>query len=86
MRNEIPRASREEVAERSGGVCEVCHRTPATHMHHRKPRRFKDHTPANLLHLCLLDHVDIHAHPARSYAAGLLLHSYEDPREVEVVR
>ena len=72
--------SRGVVLERSGGRCEarteVCAHI-ARHVHHRQLRRFGDHSPANLLHVCLSCHNWIHANPARSYEAGWLLKGNE---------
>lgn len=50
---DIPPANRAAVTARSGGVCEVCHRRPATDKHHRRFRsRGVDHSVENLLDLC----------------------------------
>lgn len=83
MSNDIPAASREAVQERSMGVCEICRMHRADHMHHRKPRRFRDHSPVNLLHLCFLCHSDAHLNPRR-YERGWQLRGHEDPSVVPV--
>lgn len=51
--DDIPPAIRAAVSKRSGGICEVCHRRPATDKHHRKYRsRSGLHLVENLLDLC----------------------------------
>lgn len=52
------------------------------HLHHRKLRRHGDHTAVNGLHVCVKCHHQIHKHPARSYEAGLLVHSWDDPAAI----
>lgn len=76
------------VLRRSGGYCEAravreCSGT-AQHIHHRKLRRFGDHRPVNLLHVCQVCHTAIHARPADSYAAGFLVRGTADPADVPV--
>jgi hypothetical protein len=74
------------VRERSQLRCEACASARAAHVHHRKLRRFGDHTLINLLHVCLECHNTIHANPTDSYDRGLLVHSFvEDPADILVV-
>lgn len=75
-RNEIPDDSRAVTVARSGGLCEA--NTPvgphrAVHLHHKEPRRSRNHAPSNLLHVCSNGHAWIHANPTASYAAGWLI-------------
>ena len=79
-----------EVATRSQGWCEftipgICKRR-ASHMHHRKSRRYGDHSPANLVHICHACHDYAHAHPVRSYTNGWLVHGVDEPMDVGWVR
>lgn len=59
---QITAAVRERVTQRSGGVCEICGRRAAGHMHHRRPRKMggsrrpSTNSPANFLHICPLCH------------------------------
>lgn len=81
--------SKPEVRRRSRGRCEfrvrgVC-TGKAVHFHHRKLRRHRDHSPANLGHLCNPCHSYAHAHPTESYEKGWLLKSTDDPAEVRWV-
>lgn len=76
--------ARPVVADRSGDMCERCGMARATDVHHRKLRRHGDHKAANLAHLCHLCHMDVHAHPADSYATGFMVRSVNDPRVVPV--
>ena len=68
--------AREQVWERSRGLCEVmadgCWRE-ASQLHHRKLRRHGDHSPGSLLAVCVPCHDHIHRHPAESYARGWLI-------------
>jgi hypothetical protein len=70
---------------RSKGVCEagseVCN-GKASHFHHRKLRRFKDHTDVNCLHVCPPCHTYIHDnHPEVARSMGWLLFSWETPMD-----
>lgn len=64
------------VERRSGGLCEantpVC-RNVARHHHHIKPRRARDNSESNDLHVCSPCHIFIHAYPSISYAEGWLI-------------
>ena len=90
MPNPVPRENRQQVMDRADWRCEVqipqsCGTGINTFaLHHRKLRRSKDHSVANLLFICEGCHRFIHAHPAHSYANGWLVHSYEDPTLIEV--
>lgn len=72
-----------EVRKRSNLLCEACAAARAVHVHHRKLRRFGDHTLINLLHVCLECHDSIHSQPG-SHDRGLLVYSHEDPIDVPV--
>ena len=55
----MPKGNPVIVAERSGGMCEVCHVMPATNIHHRRfLGRGGMHNIANLLHLCGNGNID----------------------------
>lgn len=58
----------------------------AVAVHHRKLRRFGDHRPVNLLHVCRACHSAIHADILTSYDFGLLVRSTLDPADVEIRR
>jgi len=57
----MKRHIKEQVFERSGEVCEWCHRQRATQIHHIKKRSQggKD-DPDNLIHLCMDCHHAMH--------------------------
>lgn len=78
----IPNVVRQAVLRRDGGC--VLARFEPDHvcwgplvLHHRKLRRFKDHSIDNLATLCAGGHDFVHAHPHWSYAVGLMLHSWD---------
>jgi hypothetical protein len=85
------RKIRKIVHERSGGVCEFvnCQRI-ATDLHHRKPRRMGGRAgkainqPANLMHVCRVDHDWLEEHRADAYETGWLLREHEDAEAVPV--
>jgi hypothetical protein len=55
------------------------------HRHHRKLRsQGGDNSDANLLPVCSRCHNWIHANPKLAVERGLIVRSWEDPREVEV--
>jgi hypothetical protein len=56
----------------------------AGHVHHRKLRRFGDHTPINLLDVCLFCHDHIHRYVKWSYDHGYLVRSHGDPASIPV--
>lgn len=83
-------AARKAALERDAGACRRCLR-PATEVHHRAPRKMggtKDEGIAfglaNLLSACRECHSWIHAHPEISYKEGWLVHSWQNPEDVEL--
>lgn len=77
---------RRAIAERSRDVCEarlvgVCVGR-ARHIHHRKLRRYGDHTLVNLLHVCHACHGYIHRFPKWSYDHGYLVRGSADPARI----
>lgn len=80
----FPEEVRVAARQRSGGICEVgssaCN-GKATHLHHRKLRRFKDHTLVNALDSCRACHELIHSEPQMAYMMGWLVHSWQEPRD-----
>lgn len=56
--------------------------------HHRKLRsqasKEEKHTAANLIDVCETCHEWIHANPALAYEHGLMVHGFDDPREVPI--
>lgn len=65
---------------------------PANDVHHRIMKGMGGtrneevaYGPANLISLCRECHVYVHAHPAKSYEEGFLVHSWSAPGEVPVV-
>ncbi len=81
----IPLSIRKQVWARSGYNCECGCGRLASMIHHRRLRsQGGRHELANLLHLNYLCHADIHANPERSYALGMLVHSWADPADVPV--
>lgn len=88
MPNEIPARARKAVRARSGGRCEFVYyptdsaapvvgdlrcRNTATEVHHRLPRRHKNHEPSNLLHVCSVHHDWIEDNRAEARHRGLIL-------------
>ena len=77
---------RPKVQRRSQGRCEA--RLPgctgaATHVHHRKLRaQGGDNGLHNLLACCSSCHSRIHLHPFKSYGAGFLVRSTDDPADI----
>ncbi len=82
--------TRETVPGRSGGICEICARRPATDMHHRVPRSLGGKwTPANILHVCRECHTWITDDPQGQQVAvknGLSLRSHDNPERIPVQR
>lgn len=77
------------VDERDDYSCVRCGKTIyGGSRHHRKLRRFGDHSTANLILLCGSGttgcHGWVHAHPAESYDNGWMVRSYQDPKSVPV--
>jgi 5-methylcytosine-specific restriction protein A len=91
-------ATRQLVAERSGGYCERCGRALAAavpmSVHHRKPRRAGGtsdpavNAVSNLVAVCgsgvTFCHGEIESRRSEAYADGWLLHAGQDPAEVPV--
>jgi hypothetical protein len=74
------RKAREILRGRSGSVCEMCGRRPATDAHHRKNRsQGGTWTPENLLHLCHEDHMHVTVNPALARSRGWSVSAYRDP-------
>lgn len=75
----------QQVAARSGGVCEFCGQAPAEQMHHRLHRSHGgDEAVWNLLHLCHKCHHRAHYHTDR-YDDGLAVRSGFDPMTTPVL-
>lgn len=75
----VPPKVREAVYARCNGRCEHpgCN-ARATLLHHRKRRsQGGSHSAENLMALCTESHQWVHDHPAESYAAGWLVHSWD---------
>lgn len=79
-----PAAVRRSANRRSGGVCELDQERPATHLHHRKARRFGDHRICNALHLCETCHQSVHRRRRLAEASGWIVRSHLDPAIVPV--
>lgn len=79
LRSRVKATDRKAVAalaERSGGVCEVCHSSRAVHPHHRLMRSQGGRDALeNLLHVCGWCHRMIHDKPALAYERGWLIGS-----------
>lgn len=59
------------IAERSGGVCEICGKAPFTDAAHRSPRSQGGlWSPSNLLAACRPCHAGNHSHPTRAVENG----------------
>lgn len=85
----FPEETRMAVMRRSGGRCEVKSKVctgRAQHFHHRKLRRFKDHSTINCAHVCSGCHTEIHARPQVAYLMGWLLHEWDDPAVIPLRR
>lgn len=65
-------------------LCVICGKS-AQHTHHRK-RRSQGGTdePANLMRVCLECHDWIHNNPAKAFAKGWLVHSWDDAATVKI--
>jgi hypothetical protein len=57
--------TREIVRKRAGGVCEICGEYKAVHMHHLTYERYGKENPKDLLHICILCHMDQHPDKAQ---------------------
>ena len=79
---------RSEIVARAQGRCEarcsaVC-RGQGVEAHHRLLRSHNDHRTVNGLLVCLLCHELLHRVGEPAYAAGLLVHAWDDPASVPV--
>jgi len=79
--------ARKAALARDEGLCRRCSR-PASHVHHRLRKGMGGELDenvkyglANLVSLCAECHRHIHDHPAESYEAGWLLHTWQVPEE-----
>lgn len=90
-RNDWPPATRKLAKLRSGGVCELDGTSRATHLHHRKFRRHRDHRIQNALHVCDRCHDVIHGHGSKdasietSVLMGWIVPANQDPAKVSVL-
>lgn len=80
------------VDSRENGTCLKCSQ-PGTDVHHRIVRGMGGtkneavaYGLANLILLCRSCHNWVHGHPTESYKLGFLVHSWDDPEEVPVVK
>lgn len=88
--------TRRTVQRRDRYRCAMCDRETGSHwsgdsIHHREPRSHpfdRLHQPENLLQLCGSGttgcHGWVHAHPARAYRLGYLVHTGKDPATIPV--
>lgn len=77
--------ARRDVSRRSGGVCEVCDRAPATDWHHRKNRsQGGQWSASNGLHLCRACHRMVTEQPEAARRWGWAVPSWCDPAEAPV--
>lgn len=76
------------IDERDGGKCVICG-WQATNKHHRKPRKHKDDSPANMLSLCGSGTTGCHgwvtSHPKDAYAHGWSIRTNDDPTEIPIL-
>lgn len=79
------------VAERSGGMCEICGQEPATEHHHRVPRGMggtddpRVNLASSLLHVGRPCHEYAEQHRAEALIAGWLVSRYSDPAATAVL-
>lgn len=87
---QVPKRVRDDLWNRSGGLCEKCGVDPAEVAHHRRPRGMggsRDavtNTLANLLHVSNLCHLQIESNRADSLEKGWLVLQGQDPRVIPV--
>ena len=90
IRPKLTQATREKVAYRSGGRCELafagCWGSEDLHVHHRKLRRHGDHTPENLIHACGHCHTLVHDEVGTAQQMGWLVSEWDDPASVPWLR
>lgn len=91
----VSKDTRDLLAQRSNGLCEICSTARATNAHHRKPRQMGGRDEpiidsiVNLLHVCGMGNVSgchgkIESNRPGAYAFGWLVRNYEDPAIVPV--
>ena len=83
------KVARKLVAERSGGVCEICGANRATNFQHRVNRsQGGAWSASNGLHACGSGttgcHGRMHHDPAEAYALGWSVKSWQDPASTPV--
>lgn len=87
MSNEIPHTMQLVIDERDAGHCMRCGGLGSAR-HHRRRRRVADehtHEPCNVVTLCAVCHVGLHAHPREAIEDGWIVSAWNDPREHHVV-
>lgn len=82
---------RKLILNRDDGRCVRCGRE-AEHIHHRKLKGSGGTSDdnlkygfENLISLCFKCHSWVHAHPADSYNAGYLVHSWDNPEHAFII-
>jgi hypothetical protein len=81
---------RQQLEQRSGGVCEICGNSAAEQAHHRRPRgaggtrRAETNYPSNALMLCAACHLVVETGRSESYRKGWVVRQQGDPAEVPV--
>jgi 5-methylcytosine-specific restriction endonuclease McrA len=82
--------ARKAALARDEGLCRRCSRE-ATEVHHRRLKQrggTKDERVlyglSNLISVCRECHSWIHLHPAESYSAGWMVHSWDSPDDIPV--
>lgn len=88
----FPKAVRDLIAHRSGGMCERCGVNRAVQIHHRRPRgiggsrRPETNQAANGLHLCNGCHAVTESDRDEGLRHGWLVRQGRDPKVVPVFR
>lgn len=83
-------AVRQQLEQRSGGVCEICGHQAAEQAHHRRPRgmgstkRPETNLPSNGLMLCADCHRVVEMNRIDSLQRGWVVRQQGDPAEVPV--
>jgi len=72
------------VMARCWGRCETC-AAEATDLHHRQPRRTRNHRPSNAFACCRTCHGDVHRSPAASRDAGWIVSTFSRPESTPVL-
>lgn len=81
---------RQQLEQRSGGVCEICGLSAAEQAHHRRPRgaggtrRSETSYPSNALMLCACCHHIVEMNRSDSYQHGWVVRQQGNPSEVPV--